>query len=258
MTRTALLRNWLVEPPVTGIWALVCAIAAAAIPTLIRASVDGVVIGCETNASYPAILLSAIFLGWRYTALVGLASAVIADALFMGPDHDHLFLGEVCTYGVGSFLAVAALIIGFVEAVRSIVRDFIREHPSGIVFSTADGQAWASWYDRSARVHLGTQQHVAEMMQDFLAQVELAKRLNSEARQGPVSSSLGARLEALIEYTVSYFQHDNAVSKPWTGSFLEAQAHAKHSVLLGHAERIEIRDKDGWLVFQYPIVLQGG
>ena len=48
----------------------------------------------------------------------------------------------------------------------------------GIVFSLEKGQAWASWYGQESHVQLGPQGEVAEMMEDFLAQLEVGKRLN--------------------------------------------------------------------------------
>src|SRR4030095_14261538 len=112
----------LVEPPLAGASALFCATATVAVPTLIRASADGLVIGCESIVYVPFVLLSAIFLGWRYTAFVALASAVIIDSLFIGPP-PALMEGPGDIFGVGGFLAVAALVTGFVEAVRHIVAD---------------------------------------------------------------------------------------------------------------------------------------
>lgn len=46
---------------------------------------------------------------------------------------------------------------------------------SGVVFSVEDGQVWASWYGVDAPVRLGPCDQVVEMMEDFIAQVELGK-----------------------------------------------------------------------------------
>lgn len=46
-----------------------------------------------------------------------------------------------------------------------------------IVFSLIDGYVWASWIGSSARVRLGEYHDVTAMMEDFLAQSELAARL---------------------------------------------------------------------------------
>ena len=48
-----------------------------------------------------------------------------------------------------------------------------------VVFSLENNQAWAGWHGRKAMVQLGSKDDVAEMMEDFLAQLELAERLNS-------------------------------------------------------------------------------
>jgi len=55
---------------------------------------------------------------------------------------------------------------------------------SGIIFSLEDGQAWASRPGLGIRVRLGPEAEVTEMMHDFLAQQELAERLNKVAGRG--------------------------------------------------------------------------
>jgi hypothetical protein len=47
-----------------------------------------------------------------------------------------------------------------------------------VIFSLDRGQVWASWYGQGPPVLLGSQRRVGEMMKDFLAHEELAKRLN--------------------------------------------------------------------------------
>jgi hypothetical protein len=81
------------------------------------------------------------------------------------------------------------MIIGSVEAVRAELGKHSKPHDGkkrtgGIVFSVENGQAWASWYGQDKPVHLGPQHEVAEMMQDFLAQVELARFLAERNRGG--------------------------------------------------------------------------
>jgi len=50
--------------------------------------------------------------------------------------------------------------------------------PSQVVFSSQSGYAWASWYGSHSWVRLGPKEEIAEMMKDFLAQLELGERLN--------------------------------------------------------------------------------
>jgi hypothetical protein len=47
-----------------------------------------------------------------------------------------------------------------------------------IIFSSREGFAWASWPETEASVRLGRHDMVTRMMQDFLAQDDLAKKLN--------------------------------------------------------------------------------
>lgn len=184
MTRIDALRPWLVNPSVPAGWATFWTAMAVTVPALIRSSVDGAVSGCESVPFVPAVLLTAIFLGWRYATVVALASAFLADALFMG--HGRLLLEGPCDYfGVSAFLISSTLIIGTVELIRSEIGrasngGSASESSAGIVFSLESGQAWASWYGSDAPIRLGPQKEVAEMMKDFLAQLELAKRLGSE------------------------------------------------------------------------------
>jgi hypothetical protein len=83
--------------------------------------------------------------------------------------------------GAGVFLASSALIVGVVVLIRQVFsathlrgRD---ESAGGVVFSLEKNEVWASWYDEGPPVRLGSKQKVEAMMQDFLAQVEVAKRL---------------------------------------------------------------------------------
>jgi len=51
--------------------------------------------------------------------------------------------------------------------------------PGTIIFSLEDGIVWASWDGAEIRIPLGPQHEVEAMMLDFLAQSEIAKRLNN-------------------------------------------------------------------------------
>jgi hypothetical protein len=61
-----------------------------------------------------------------------------------------------------------------------IERNGLEAEGSGIVFSLEGGRVWASWPGRDSHVVLGAKEEVAEMMRDFLAQVELGERLTSD------------------------------------------------------------------------------
>ena len=47
----------------------------------------------------------------------------------------------------------------------------------GIIFSSRDGFVWATWPETEGAVRLGRHDMVAAMMQDFLAQDALGRRL---------------------------------------------------------------------------------
>jgi hypothetical protein len=181
MSRAEMLRR-LLAPSVTGYHALALGIVLIAIPTLIRAAVDGIITGCEFSVYLPFVLVAAAFMEWRYAAAVALGSVGLADYLFM--THTSFFSGPCDNYVVGVFLTSSTLIIGLVHLIRArfagIISTDRSDFASGhVVFSLENNQAWAGWHGHKTMVQLGTKDNVAEMMEDFLAQLELAERLKS-------------------------------------------------------------------------------
>ena len=176
------LTRWLKAPPITGGLALLCALVAVEIPTLIRTAVNGVVTGCEFTPYLPFVLLAAILLPWRYAALVALASVATLGGLFVGDPGDMLQSCFLSSAGI--FLASSAAMILTILLIRSLVAAMqargTDESEGGIVFSLDRGQVWASWYGQGPPVLLGSQRKVSEMMQDFLAQERLGRRLNDK------------------------------------------------------------------------------
>ena len=179
MIRAGLTR-WFQAPPVSGGLALLCGVALVAVPTLVRAAVNGVVTGCEFTPYLPFVLLAAILLPLRYAVLVALVSVGILGGLFVGSP--NAMLGTCFVSSAGIFLASSAAMIFTIVLIRRLVHVMqargADESEGGIVFSLDRGQVWASWYGQGPPVLLGSQRKVSEMMKDFLAQVELARRLN--------------------------------------------------------------------------------
>ena len=182
MTLVGFLRKWLVATPIAGKPAFALAVAAVALPTLYRMSLTGLVMGIGYCPYLPFVLLSALLLGWRHATAVALVSVVVVDALFVGPRF-QLFEGPTDMLGDLGFLFVSALIIALVQAIRTAFEDLIAPTAAdGVFFSLEDGQAWASWPTAGFHLRLGPQDDVVEMMKDFVAQVELGKRLNGETQ----------------------------------------------------------------------------
>lgn len=178
------LTQWLQAAPVTGRLALLSGIVALSLATVIRAAVDGIVTGCEFTPYLPFVLLSAILLRWWQASLVALASVAILGGLFVGPPRE-LLQSQCFLSSAGIFLAASAMMIGTVMLVRRIAaaiqnREF-DESAGGIVFSLEKDQVWASWYGAGPPVRLGSQNMVEPMMEDFLAQVEIGKRLTRKS-----------------------------------------------------------------------------
>src|SRR3954452_20478692 len=81
MTRTALLRSWLVAPPLAGKWTALWVIAGLPVAALIRTAMDCPnLVGECCTPFFMFVLLSAILLGWKAAFVAALTSA-IASAL---------------------------------------------------------------------------------------------------------------------------------------------------------------------------------
>jgi hypothetical protein len=174
------LTRWLGAPIVNGRLALLCGVVAVALPTAIRAAVNGSVTGCEFTPYLPFVFLAAIVIGWWQAGLVALASVAILGGLFMGAPGE--FLRDACAQSAaGVFLASSAVIIAVVTLIRQVIVDLQQRRAdppgSGIIFSLEKGEVWASWHGSSPPMRLGSQERVESMMEDFLAQGELGKRL---------------------------------------------------------------------------------
>jgi hypothetical protein len=179
MFRTELIR-WLKRPRLAGWNALSCAIVAVAIPTAVRAAVEGTVTGCEFTPYLPFIFLCAILTPWWAAAGAASASVAVLGGISaaLGQFMPRCFIDAAMI-----FLASSAVMIGTACLVRSTIAALQKrgadESSGGIVFSLENGQVWASWYGQAAPVLLGSRMEVSAMMSDFLAQEELARRLSA-------------------------------------------------------------------------------
>lgn len=185
MTLIDRLSRLLLAPPARGTKALLYGAVLVAMPTFLRLLLGLLTDRIPLIPYVPFVIVAAIILDWRYAIAVALGSWIVADLLFVEPDyHPSFSTYELIAFSI--FFASAALIIIFAKAVRVVVENSLRpSRPDGIaapvVFSLERGQAWASWYGSHSWVRLGPEQEVAEMMQDFLAQRDVAKRLQSAA-----------------------------------------------------------------------------
>ena len=174
-------KRWFLAPPISGYRAILLGLAAVVLPTLIRATVQGPVSGIVFSTYIPFVLLSAIALGWACASFVALASAIVASLMFIEPRYVFL-AGPSDYFGIAVFLIASAMIIKFVSALKGIIVEVpgcaSAKRRSGIVFSAEGGDAWASWQGEPCSIRLGSHDEVAEMMEDFLAQRDLGKRLH--------------------------------------------------------------------------------
>lgn len=190
MQRSRIVRSstdWLSTPPLRGGLAVAFALGAVAIPTAVRLAIFTGMNDYQCITFCPFVLAAAILVGSRLAAAVAIASAVICNSL-MGL-HYMLNLDEPDLVGMSIFLAYSFLVVACVHMMRkrstqAFVAEPAAEPSTGIVFSLEAGEAWASWQGRDAPVRLGAEDEVAIMMEDFLAQLELGKKLeNRSARR---------------------------------------------------------------------------
>jgi len=177
--------RWLTAPPLNGRIALLSAILALSLATLIRALIDPVVTGCEFMPYLPFVVFCAILLPWWEASMVALAAVPILGLSFIGTPAE-LAASSCFQSSSGIFLAASAGMICLVAVARrvsvAIQRSGADESAGGVLFSLDDGKVWASWYGRGPRVLLGSEDKVSVMMADFLAQGEVAKRLSGDRK----------------------------------------------------------------------------
>jgi len=180
MIRSAFPATLLVAPPFAGPSATLLSVAAVAVPTGILSLNHALPAGACCTTYFPFVLLTALLLGPIHASAVAIGSAGLADALFMGPRF-KLFESPMDEFGDIASLVSFALMICVICLFRSLLAQHNRRQismsSSGVIFSLEKGVAWARLPGAAGPVRLGPEAEVAGMMQDFLAQLELGKRL---------------------------------------------------------------------------------
>jgi two-component sensor histidine kinase len=111
----------LAGPPKLSL-SLAIAVICVAAPTLLRWLADPVITGTAFVTYYPFVLLAAIFIGWGGAMGVALASAMLANFLFMAPRY-ILFAHVGDTLGTTCFLVSSGMIVAVVDTLRRTVID---------------------------------------------------------------------------------------------------------------------------------------
>lgn len=184
-----MLRNafnqWLRAPLLTGRMAWTCVIFAVAAPTLVRVAVNGVVTGCEFTPYLPFVFLCAVTLRWWQAGSVALACVAIMGGFLEGSPRQVLEMSCFLP-SAAIFLGASAGMIAAGICIRQVISAPKRDDggSGGIIFSLEQGEVWASWCGQGHPVRLGNRRKVANMMEDFLKQEELAKRLAAKPEPG--------------------------------------------------------------------------
>ena len=107
-----------VSPVRAALWAA----AAVAVPTLLRLAIDRGGSGSPFVSYYPAIALAALFLGWRWGALVAVVSTVVANRMFAERSLAEVLGGpDLLLFGL--FVVSCAVLVLTGEMVRRLVRE---------------------------------------------------------------------------------------------------------------------------------------
>ena len=123
MTRIGFVKRGILAPP-RPIWlAALYVIAAIAVATLLRLAVDPLILGRLPYITYfPAVMLSAVLLGWRPATLIAAGSAIVANALFSFARTPPWTVAEMLT-GVLLFALASAVIIAMGQTLRRTVTE---------------------------------------------------------------------------------------------------------------------------------------
>jgi two-component sensor histidine kinase len=116
------IRSHLLAGPPKLLLSLVLGALFVVTSTVLRLAADPIVSGTAFVTYYPCVLLAAIFIGWRGAVCVALASALLANFLFMAPRY-ILFANVGDTVGTAFFLISSSMIIAVVETLRRTVID---------------------------------------------------------------------------------------------------------------------------------------
>jgi two-component sensor histidine kinase len=99
---------------------LAWALAAIAIPTLVRLSVSPWVDNLPYLTFFPAVLLATTFLGWRWGLFVVVGCAVVGDYLFIRPVPGVAFVVQRTIGGVFFLVSAGALVAAAATLRRSV------------------------------------------------------------------------------------------------------------------------------------------
>jgi len=106
------------SPAAGAIWSAV----AVLVPTALRWAIDRGVSGVPFVTYFPAVVLAALFLGWRWGLVVAVASAAVANWIFVGKPWDFSS-HPLDLVALGLFALTCAGLVWIGEMARRLVRE---------------------------------------------------------------------------------------------------------------------------------------
>lgn len=122
MIHVGFVRARLSAPPPSHLSALAYGCVMVAAPTALRAIIDPLVSGTTFVTYYPFILLAALLMAWPHAMMIAMASAIVANFLFMAPKYS-LLATTSDTIGTFLFVACSTLIIVVGQTLRRAVHE---------------------------------------------------------------------------------------------------------------------------------------
>ena len=184
---------------------------AVALPTLLRLAIDPLIQGRLPYATYfPAILLIAVFLGWRAAVLVSVVSAVVANALFS--------VGRMPEWGIAEIL-VGIVLFGGAAAVLILTGDTLRRTVRQLEATAKREALLAAELGHRAKNHLALIEALAHQTRQSGQSPEafftaLIPRIQTLARAQELLTRSGwsaCELRLLVEDALKPFAHHSGI-----------------------------------------------
>lgn len=186
--------------PVNLFWTIVSVL----VPTALRWLIDRGAAGVPFVTYYPAVVLAALFLGWRWAAATALFSAIVGNRLFR-PGFTVLDFGRADFIMAGLFVLSCFVLINIGEIMRRLLQDVEAAREREAMLSAELGHRvknlLAVVQSMASLTHRSSGQ--ARFLDDFSARIGALARATDVAHAREASAR---EVGALVETAVAPFR----------------------------------------------------